>query len=136
MQRTAKVPVSRKKQVFKPRRARTIDPRFDPNSTSEYNPVQFSQTYEFLNGMRKNENRQIKQELRKLNKSGQGDSDYANQLRKTMGKNKGDLNISYNNKRIFAAKQKLRQEIRQTGEKINPSKFQFLTILQENIRKS
>lgn len=98
------MPVSRKKQVFKPRRAKTVDPRFDPNSTSEFNPVQFSQTYDFLNDMRKVENRQIKQELRKLKKRGQDDSEYASELRKTMGKNKGDLNVSYNNKRLFAAK--------------------------------
>jgi hypothetical protein len=39
-----------------------------------------------------------------------------------LSKNKGDLNISYNNKRMFAAKSKLRKEIRETGEKIKPSK--------------
>lgn len=140
VQRTCRVPVSRKKTIFKSSKIRTVDPRFDPNATTEYNPVQFSQTYEFLNDMRKVENRQINTELRSLKKRGQSETDYADKLKKTLSKNKGDLNVSYNNKRMFAAKSKLRAEIRETGTRYKPSKIQnfeqLLTPYQRNTKKS
>lgn len=75
--------------------------------------------------MRKVENRQINQELKSLNKKGMAESDYAGELRKTLSKNKGDLNVSYNNKRLLAAKSKIRQEVRETGTNYKQSNSFF-----------
>ena len=55
--------------------------------------------------MRKNENRQIRKEVRRLKHSKQADSEFEMQkLKEVASKNKGELKISKRNKKVLEVK--------------------------------
>ena len=88
-----------------------------------YNEAQFQETYSFLDDMRKNENRQIRKEIRKLKNSKQVDSEFEMQkLKEVASKNKGELKISRRNKKVLEVKTQLKRDIREGKTAMNRSK--------------
>lgn len=77
--------------------------------------MQFSQTYGFLDDMRKNENKTIRRQLRKLKKKGKGMESEAMGLKKILGKNKGDLKKSARSKKVIEARRIVRKDMEMNG---------------------
>ena len=108
---------------MKSNRRQGLDPRFQENS-GQFNPVQFEETYDFLNDMRKRENKLASKELRKLKKKGKTDTADYIQLKKMVGKNKGELKKSQRNRKLIEAKRKLKGELAENNQWVSPRKSQ------------
>lgn len=99
-----------------------MDPRFT-NKKGQYNPVQFSQNYSFLDDMRKNEIKTVRKQIRKLKKKGKDDTEEAMKLKHILSKNKGDLKKSARSKKVIEARRLVRKEMEKNGFVNSRGKF-------------
>ena len=115
--------MSRKQVVLKKKKRHGLDPRFNAE-ISEFKPHQFHENYQFLDDMRKQENRVIRREVRSIKKKTKGEgNEMMQRLKDIASKNKGDLKQSKRAKKILKAKIDLSRKNREEGIHMTQAQF-------------